>query len=744
MKKQYFNFGLYREALRQSRMITILVTVLISIVSAFTVILTWINLMEQKMRMESLGEAFVKQPLSGQAACAALICIGLLAAPLMTFALYSFQNKRNTSDFYHSLPHTRLCLFLSYQAAILTQVVFSILTCALFSSLLCLMASSHIVFVVTPLLWYALSTFALSVLTSAAVAMAMSITGTPFNNLILSGLILFLPRCLLLLFALVLEDMLFNAVSGHFMPFFQPSLNLLSGIFFLPLDMTSLSWNQLLANLPSILYTLGLGIAYTALAAYFFHRRKSEAAGFSAPNRILQATYRIIVGTAVTVIPTIALYNMIIEDSFSTGDLELCVIFWTIGIVAYLLYELLTTKKWKNLVKALPGLGIVLAANLLCVGMMHAAYTAELNYTPAPEQIKSISVVNDDVISYGWQNFANYAKSKSQDVEIDDPEIISALSRFLKQNVTDYKTLRSYDFYQKYSGSGKYDVLGSLISEPYRASYFRIDTAFGSKYRRIWYDAELADLITEVMESKDEYRRIWTTLPSMIPGTARIESGIFYRVSSSSFTEEQSAKIFATLKEEIRSCDFSTWYTLLTQPGLQEKNAALFNLYYSYLDGNDTRTITVPVFPSIAPKTQQMILTAFNQNPEKIKENLADARNAKTDMMHVSCTADILFPSSKYNETQGVYFNSIADERIDLILDNLGTFDQVSTEAILVCLSLEWTAEDDDGRYNYHNSWILLPLQMSEAQAQKDIFLKEWEEEVKYPELPLGDGIVRE
>ena len=44
-----------------------------------------------------------------------------------------------------------------------------------------------------------------------------------------------------------------------------------------------------------LLYTFLLGLLYFLIAAFLFCRRRSEAAGQSAPSRLLQHIYRIVV-----------------------------------------------------------------------------------------------------------------------------------------------------------------------------------------------------------------------------------------------------------------------------------------------------------------------------------------------------------------------------------------------------------------------------------------------------------------
>jgi hypothetical protein len=56
---------------------------------------------------------------------------------------------------------------------------------------------------------------------------------------------------------------------------------------------------------------------------------------------------------------------------------------WYIAaVVVYFAYELITTKQFKNLVKALPGLGIVVAMNVAIFGLMVGIRSHELNYSP--------------------------------------------------------------------------------------------------------------------------------------------------------------------------------------------------------------------------------------------------------------------------------------------------------------------------------------------------------------------------
>lgn len=717
MKKPVFNLGLYLEGLRQTRLISILSAILISIVSGFTIVLTSIDMAAQYEYCLENSQLFTKLSFSGLSACPVLFAIGLVAAPCMTMILHQFQNKRNTSDFYHSIPHTRLCLFLSYQAAILTQVVFNILVCSIFSVILCLMASKFITLVVLPLVFYALATLVIALLMSAAVAMAMAITGTPFTNLILSALILFLPRIFLLVFSSVLGSIMPNAVEGHFLTFANPSLNMLIGLF---TALRTFEFADQFASIPSLLYTLALGIAYTALAAWFFHKRKSEAAGFSAPSARLQSVYRIIIGTAITVISTLALYQSMQND---TGvDFATHVIVWTVGVVAYFLYELLTTKKWKNLLKCFPGLAIVFALNLVIVGATHVIFRTELSFTPDAEDIKSISIATEGLENgYRGYDFIDYVSAKADDVEIADRDLIKLIADSLKENVDDYDRLGRRKFRDKYyNRDNKYDDYGNPVDTPiqYTAFVFRIETATAVRYRKVWMPDDTQEKITEVLEANEEYRKLWSSLPSMIKGTGYIYSNSLWSIHSAmlDIDEGDYEEIHALLREEIRSCDFSTWFDAV-------KNGAhnsVFELEYSFLDGMVTRYLRVPIFTQVSPMTAKKIMNHITVTPEEFKALLDKARADKSSDSSYFLSAQLAVYHSEedggYIETWDIPFESIDDKKLDVLLSKVGKVEDLTPSSPILALALEYNIYSKDD-YAYDSAVLLLPLNMTAKES---------------------------
>ena len=115
-------------------------------------------------------------------------------APIMVLMLFNFLNKRKSSDFYHALPVSRAALFISFFTAIAVWIIavtvistaVSVLTALCFPQVFQVNFSS----IVKPIL----GSLAGSLLVTAGIALAMCVTGTLFNNLLISGVILFVPR----------------------------------------------------------------------------------------------------------------------------------------------------------------------------------------------------------------------------------------------------------------------------------------------------------------------------------------------------------------------------------------------------------------------------------------------------------------------------------------------------------------------------------------------------------------------
>ena len=64
-----------------------------------------------------------------------IMAIHTVITPCLTLYMFSFLLKRNASDFYHSIPHKRTCLFLSFFVSVVAWIII-IITAITLSSML--------------------------------------------------------------------------------------------------------------------------------------------------------------------------------------------------------------------------------------------------------------------------------------------------------------------------------------------------------------------------------------------------------------------------------------------------------------------------------------------------------------------------------------------------------------------------------------------------------------------------------
>ena len=120
-------------------------------------------------------------------------------APLLVIAMFSFLNERKQSDFYHSLPQTRVCVYLSMVAAIFTWLIGVIVVSVGVNALLWSFAKYY-TFTFGTILSNIAFYFVLGLFMSGSLAVAMMITGTTVSNLLIYAFLMLFPRYLYTLF----------------------------------------------------------------------------------------------------------------------------------------------------------------------------------------------------------------------------------------------------------------------------------------------------------------------------------------------------------------------------------------------------------------------------------------------------------------------------------------------------------------------------------------------------------------
>ncbi len=584
MKRNCFSPRLYWEGIRQLRLMGILFTVGVSLITVFSPIAEYIASLERETVTAQQVGCFEMNPLIVLAFC--------IVAPFLTLNLFSFVNKRESSDFYHAVPATRGCLFLSFFAAVVTWLLlFTAVTTAL--SVLC-----HAIFPSLFIINYAsvciisLNCFIGGIFIAACVAIAMSLTGTLLMNVLLALLLIFLPRTLLWVTADVITSAfpLVGSGSMDFLPFLDFSYNIPVGYVFQ--YMFGSTANNPLTQWSSSVYTLVIAVIYLIIALLLFRRRRSEGAGHAAPTPLLQAVYRVLVGFTISSFITLIVFSAVTgsytlntEDMFGYGFLYL------LSIFAMVVFEILCTRRFKGLLRR-SAISVVLlvAANAALLFGAQGTVWALSSYRPAAEDISSIRISSSyDINAYSSDN--DYFAERAAQIKITDPKVLSMISTRLQHTLDLWETSPDRYYQTKYESTSLTVYFG--------------DGLFEKKRTVILYDEDV-DLLSTALSDNAAYRDIYMQLPTnyshiTMDGT-KPES------------KDAATRLVTTLQQEINRLGFEQWYEIING-SVDDAGFAFLGIYVPAADG--WSTISVPLYPSLLTETSRVYLDVFREENAK-------------------------------------------------------------------------------------------------------------------------------
>ena len=429
----------------------------------------------------------------------------LIFAPLLAFLMFSYLNDRGKSDFYHSIPQTRLCTYFSFTAAIAAWLVAVLTTTTLLNLLLWQLVPYHTVaFGECLALMLCILLGALMVMSMAV--LAMTLTGTTVSNLFVALLLFLAAR---IVFWEVFEAM-YDIVPTYDVERSLTRLLLFENYFPVALFSAILSGSRYstvtLFDGANILYTLLLTLVLLALGALCYHIRRSEMANQSAPNKYMQHIYRCAV--------TMPLLLWPILDSAVYGFGEDHLWLYALSLLLYVLYEMTTTKKLKNVVRSLPVFGILIAICLALYGSLYGIHALVQADIPAPSQIKTIALsptdlrLDDDAFSM-------------DDMAIDDPQaialVVEALDFSAPKTRREYRDLVNQSYNYEYDEYGYTNGNTTVIHKP--ASYDRIDVQIRLKsgrvlYRSLWIEESKNAQLLDIYYASEIYREAYLSVPT--------------------------------------------------------------------------------------------------------------------------------------------------------------------------------------------------------------------------------------
>lgn len=401
-----FNLRLFLEGLKRLRVIGLATAILTITASALFPIAVW---------MERQSYKWGTYEMDTELLCIPAGCMVFLA-PFFFFVLFSFLQKRKQSDFFHAIPYTRTCVYISFTAAALAFVWAIQLACGAVSGILWSMVP-RLTADIGAMMGYVCICMLAAAMLSSFMMLSLTVSGTAGSCILLFVLFAGFTRVVAAIFLGCLETVRILPTDSAWQ--YSP----LSPLWFLPINVINYfaspaSAARLMYSLPNLLYSIAVTLVIFALAGFLYRRRQSEMAGNPAPGVRSQALFRILF----TLIPALLTLLILVQGN---SEPSVMLVMTAVVLLVYFLYELITTKRPRNMLKAIPGLGIVVLVCLLFVGSFLGYRAVVLHEDVSAERVESVAV---DADFFGRQSYAGYLLAET---EVRDSEMIELVTQRL-------------------------------------------------------------------------------------------------------------------------------------------------------------------------------------------------------------------------------------------------------------------------------------------------------------------------
>lgn len=483
-----------------------------------------------------------------------IVLFATVGVPVFVLVANSYMTKRADADFYDALPHTRTQTALSSMTAVFISA--SVITLLAFGVAIgsAYLFTDELIVPWRSSIFKLFALILIEYLTIAVFSLACAITGTTFSALAVGFLIIEGPRTLMALINDAVASTSPVLVSKSVVPLFDNSYNLYTAI--------SASNNAPLSTPHAYIYTAIIAIIYTLLAIFAFNKRKSESATHPAPSKAAQHVYRISVSTLIS---SVALYLL-----FGYGfDIGVAIILF-LSVVVYFGYELITTKRAKNLLGALAAFPIFILINALIAGGIALGSHIEGSYTPDADDVDSISIVLPGENTY--VDLDEYVTLMSEKIAITDIETITIVTDALRENVAQYE-------------AGTY--LGTYISQAsdYHYTTVKIKSGVRTEYRNVYIPINEYLTVIDKLSESDGYRELWYKLPEN-PEILNAEYG------SLSFGESAARDVYETVRAEIINLGYDAWVELYNTAEYEDVS---LSIYFDVTVGGEQITVYIHV-----------------------------------------------------------------------------------------------------------------------------------------------------
>lgn len=616
----FFNRKLFIEAFKQIRIIGIASAI---ILGALAVLIPYTNYLSYKQDM--INYTF-KVLFDTSETMIPLIFLIVGVAPVMFITLFSFMTKRSGSDFYHSLPVKRSCLFTSFIAAIVSWIL---ICCATFTLLMIGSANilcDNYILDYSYILAFTINIIISCMLILGAFSLGSTLTGTKMSNIFFSCGILLLPRIIICSLS-----SLFISYSSALTPnsgftFFKESINIPFALLTVIWDSDTVYESTLLTLGIHSLYTIVLALIYLIIGMKLFSSRPSECASKSFRSNKIFAFLKIGSGFAISLILVTMIYPSIIYDEGSDlFDMYIAEILMLVIAMTLVMFGLETanTKSIKKGLKATiytPILLVVDAILLFGMSSLSASYDNE--------------VIDRDDVDYIYVGDLLTTYTYSAD-EYSEAYITYSNKQIAKLKITDSYII---DYLLDIYNSDRAQTLNENIFYDYYSVEITFDSFLGDKTRFVYLTQDEMKHLTERVQKNENVQKCLYEFPDVDKiaiDCYELEPKYCYELYKSLIAELKEMP-YDKLFNEYCMDEYLTNYHYADTLHIQ-----------TYVNGC-REYIAFPI-TSLTPDTYKLALSCFNENNKKATKNFLniDLSTVEVYDLYLSFSAHNLLPDGK-------------------------------------------------------------------------------------------------
>lgn len=621
----------------------------------------------------------------------------ILFTPILVLYVWNFLNKKNSSDFYHSLPYKRECLYFSKIAAVFAwQVIIHvvtyvclIITFAIFKD--CFIVEMWMVFRVF------LSIFIANLLCGSAISLACALTGNVFSNICLSGLIIFLPRFLCIMIE-AFATMKVPTVSDYqVFPLINDAHNIVAG--YILRAFVQIDYNSLMFSVSSLVYTLILAFIYMGLGLLVFKFRKSEAAQKSALNKKLQVAISMTLGFVICFISVIFTFA---EDE-GDRDYIMLVVFFLVAAFVIIVYELATGKKNHLLQRSVPSILMAYVLSLIFGVLVGTVADGMLEYAPKAQSIDYIKIngMSDNQASMYGYRAADYFDSIIEGIQIKDKQSCEIVAKAIADNNSIIKNNKQY--YKEFN-SDNYVKMDIFVK----------DGLIGAN-RKVYIKSEDINVIATAAGKEEKYRERIKSLP------IAEEAAIIW--DSAYMDVKNSRRIYNIYKEEYYNMDYEKILNHMVTPNPLIQMSLTFNSKGKTYEAQLPITSETPkAAQSYVEYTNEMCIQKNSSEMNQVKEileklsaghsvSLSKHEGLSIDIVNASIEDDNVIENqyntivvgNQYNDT--LIWDSSNQEIIDkciTALEEKNAKKQFNMNALIYRITYTDYDKEDNNRMEYY------------------------------------------